>query len=101
MSQCGERELTGGRIWGKKWGIWSYKRLQCLFLTVLAAEGVHLWVDGAGAEEVFCGAINVQIKHEMYLRGLCPCVFVYQSASRFQGGSCASSPPWRVSPAIK
>lgn len=29
-----------------------------------------------GLEEVFCRAINIQIKNEMYLRGLCLCVFV-------------------------
>lgn len=61
---------------------------------MLAAEGVYLRVkDGAGDKEVFCGAINVQIKHEMYLKGLCPCVFVDQSASRFWGRAVLHLPP--------
>lgn len=30
------------------------------------AEGVRVGADGVGAEEVLCGAINVQIKRELY-----------------------------------
>lgn len=40
---------------------------------------------GAGAEGMFCRVINVQIKDEMYFRGLCLSVFVNQSVSRFWG----------------
>lgn len=40
-----------------------------------------------GLEEVFCRVIDVQIKNEMYLRGLCLCVFVNQSHSRLTGTS--------------
>lgn len=40
-----------------------------------------MWADGAGALR----SVNVQIKHEMYSRGLCPCVFVDQSTAQFQG----------------
>lgn len=38
-----------------------------------------------GLGEVFCGVINVQIKNEMYLRGLYLCVFVNNGASRLMG----------------
>lgn len=63
----------------------------------VGAEGVRVGADGVGAEEVFCGAINVQIKHELYQRGLCPCVFVHFPVP---GDCCASSPSLRASPGI-